>query len=323
MLRFAVVRLLGVVPQLVLVSMLAFLIMKMAPGDPVASLAGGAAERVSAVDLARIKSNLGLDAPLPVQYGRWLGQMLQGDWGYALKDGRPVFEVVMYGLSNTLALVAIVWLVTVGLAVLLGWLAGTRPDSRLDYAISAMATASAAVPPFWLGLMLILVFSVALGWFPSSGSMPIGAPDSLVTQLQHLALPVITVALTHMGPYVRLVRSSVRDTLSSTYILSARARGLPSSRVAMRYLLPNALPAFITWAGFSLPLLISGIFVIEWLFAWPGLGRQFLQAALARDYPILMGSVVVVCGVVIAGNLLADACVAAIDPKLRKRYGSR
>lgn len=323
MLRFALIRLLGVLPQLVLVSLLAFLVMKMAPGDPVASLAGGAAERVSAVDLERIRSNLGLDESLPVQYGRWLAQMLQGNWGYALKDGRPVLEVVLYGLSNTLSLVAIVWIVTVALAVLLGWLAGSRPGSRLDYAISAAATGSAAIPPFWLGLMLILGFSVGLGWFPSSGSMPIGAPASLATQLQHLVLPVLTVALTHMGPYVRLVRSSVRDTLSSQYVLAARARGLPALRVAMRYLLPNALPAFITWAGFSLPLLISGIFVIEWLFAWPGLGRQFLQAALSRDYPIMMGSVVVVCGVVIAGNLLADAAVAAIDPKLRRRYAGR
>ena len=318
--RFAIIRLLGVMPQLLLVSMLAFLIMKMAPGDPVASLAGGSPEFVSAFDHARISRNLGLDAPLHEQYGLWLGRMFRGDWGVALKDGRPVFDLVMYGLKNTLALVSIVWIVTIVGALLLGWLAGSRPDSRWDYAISALATASSAVPPFWLGLLLILVFSVWLQWFPSSGSMPIGEPESLGLRLRHLALPVATVALTHIGPYVRLVRGSVRDALSSSFILAARARGLSRRTIAIRYLLPNALTPFITWAGFSLPLLISGTFVIEWLFAWPGLGRQFLQAALAREYPILMGSVVVVCALVILGNVVADAAVAAIDPKLRRKH---
>ena len=190
--RFAIIRLLGVMPQLLLVSMLAFLIMKMAPGDPVASLAGGSPEFVSAFDHARISRNLGLDAPLYEQYGLWLGRMVRGDWGLALKDGRPVFDLVMYGLKNTLALVSIVWIVTIVGALLLGWLAGSRPDSRWDYAISALATASSAVPPFWLGLLLILVFSVWLQWFPSSGSMPIGEPESLGLRLRHLALPVAT-----------------------------------------------------------------------------------------------------------------------------------
>lgn len=323
MLRFIVIRLLGVLPQLVLVSVLAFVIMKLAPGDPVASLAGGSSERVSAQDHARISANLGLDQSLPVQYGRWLGRMVQGDWGYALKDGRPVFDIVMAGLANTLALVGIVWVLTIVLALLLGWLAGSRPDSAQDHAISALATASAAVPPFWLGLMLILVFSVGLDWFPSSGSFALGEPETLAVRLQHLALPVLAVALTHIGPYVRLVRSSVRDALSSTFILAARARGLPRHTIVLRYLLPNAMAPFITWAGFSLPLLIGGTFVIEWLFAWPGLGRQFLQSAMSREYPILMGAVVVVCSLVILGNLLADAIVAAIDPKLRKRHAHR
>lgn len=320
MLRFAFIRLAGVIPQLLLVSMLAFFIMKLAPGDPVSSLAGGAPERVSAIDHARISANLGLDQPLHVQYGRWLGRMVQGDWGHALKDGRPVLDIVLYGLGNTLVLMAFVWIVMVASAVLLGWLAGSRPDSPIDQAISALTTMSAAIPPFWFGLMLILLFSVGLDWFPSSGTMSIGEEETLAAQLHHLVLPVATVAITQLGPYVRLVRSSVRDALSSSFVLAARARGLSGATITWRYLLPNALSPFITWAGFSLPLLVGGTFVIEWLFAWPGLGRQFLQAAQSREYPILMGTVVVVCGLVIAGNLLSDALVAAIDPRVRRSH---
>lgn len=320
MLRFLAFRLLGVIPQLVLVSILAFAVMKAAPGDPVASLAGGT-EHMTRADHARVSSNLGLDRPLYVQYGLWLGRMAQGDWGHSVKDGRAVSVILIYALVNTMTIVACVWVLMISCAVLLGYWAGSRPHTKTDYLISGFSTLSFAIPPFWLGLMLILIFSVALDLFPSSGIATIGE-NSLVDRLQHLALPVATVFLTHIGPYIRLVRSSVRDTLSSGFVRAARARGLGRWAVVSRYLLPNALGPFITWAGFSFPLLVGGIFVVEWVFGWPGLGRLFLQSAMSRDYPVLMGCVIVVCVLVIIGNLLADCLAAALNPKLRRSHGA-
>lgn len=318
MLRFIVIRIAGVLPQLLLVSLLAFGIVRAAPGDPVASLAGGV-EYMSEADHARVSRNLGLDQPLYLQYGRWLGRMLLGDWGNSLKDGRPVFEVVTRALGHSLLLVGIVWVLVIVTGIGLGYLAGSAPDSPRDAAISAFAALSFAVPPFWLGLMLIVVFSVGLDLLPASGSARIG-DGSIVDRAAHLVLPVVTLLLTQVGPCIRLVRSSVRDTLSAGFMRAARARGLDRGTLVRRYLLPNALTPFITWAGFSLPLLIGGAFVVEWVFAWPGLGRLFLQAAMSREYPFLMGSVLVVCTLVIAGNLLADCLVAALDPKLRRSH---
>jgi peptide/nickel transport system permease protein len=317
-LRFIAIRIAGVLPQLLLVSLLAFGIVRAAPGDPVASLAGGV-EYMSAADHARVSRNLGLDQPLHVQYGRWLARMLQGDWGHSLKDGRPVFEVVTRALGYSLLLVGIVWVLIIVTGIVLGYLAGSAPDSLRDTAISGFAALSFAVPPFWLGLMLIVLFSVGLNLLPASGSARIG-DGSLIDRAAHLVLPVATLLLTQVGPYIRLVRSSVRDTLSSGFMRAARARGLGRRTLVRRHLLPNALTPFITWAGSSLPLLISGAFVVEWVFSWPGLGRLFLQAATSREYPFLMGCVIVVCTLVIAGNLLADCLVAALNPKLRRSH---
>ncbi len=320
MLRFLALRLLGVIPQLVLVSILAFIVMKAAPGDPVGSLAGGT-EHMTRADHARVSSNLGLDQPLYVQYGLWLGRMAQGDWGHSVKDGRAVSGILIYGLVNTMTIVACVWVLMISCAMLLGYWAGSRPHTTADYLVSGFSTLSFAIPPFWLGLMLILIFSVVLDLFPSSGIATIGE-DTLADRLHHLALPVATVFLTHIGPYIRLVRSSVRDTLSSGFVRAARARGLGQWTVISRYLMPNALGPFITWAGFSFPLLVGGIFVVEWVFSWPGLGRLFLQSAMSRDYPVLMGCVIVVCILVIVGNLLADCLAAAFQPKLRRSHGA-
>ena len=320
MLRFLLVRTIGIVPQLIVVSMIAFAIMMAAPGDPVSSLAGGA-EHMTEADHQRVLKNLGLDRPLHVQYGDWLLRIASGDWGHSLRDGREVSGMLLYAIGHTLTLVAYVWLLMIASALVFGYWAGSRPRSAADYAISGFSTLSLAIPPFWLGLMLILIFSVMLDIFPSSGAAKIGMRESLGDRLMHLVLPVATIYLSHIGPYIRLVRGSVQDTLSSGFVRAARARGLSRWTVVSRYLLPNALGPFIAWAGFSFPLLVSGIFVVEWVFGWPGLGRLFLRTAMARDYPVMMGCVIVICVLVIVGNLLADCLAAAFNPKLRRTHG--
>jgi peptide/nickel transport system permease protein len=315
MLRFLIIRIAGIVPQLVLVSLLAFAVMKTAPGDPVASLAGGT-ERMTAADHARVSHNLGLDRPLPVQYGLWIRRVGQGDLGQTLRDGRAVSGILREAMGNTLYLVASVLPLMLVCAVCLGYVAGRRQNRWPDYLISGVSTLSVAVPPFWLGLILILIFSVQLDLFPSSGSSTIGGPGRS-DRAWHAVLPVATIFLTHVGPYVRLVRGSIRRAAGADFVRAARARGLRPGTILWRYVMPNALGPFVTWAGFSLPLLFSSIFVIEWVFAWPGIGRVFLQAAVSREYPVMMGCVLVVCVMVILGNLLADCVVAALNPKLR------
>jgi len=291
--------------------------MKLAPGDPIASLVGGR-EYMTEADYERVSRNLGLDRPVPVQYLIWLGNLAQGDWGKSLRDGREIEGILSEGLKASLILVGVAWVILVPIALAAGYWAGTRSRSWVDQVISGSALLSAATPAFWLGLVLIVVFAVGTGLLPSSGRMTLGEERSFADQAAHLVLPVLTIVLTQAGPYIRLARGSIQDTMGADFLRAARARGLRKRTRVFRYLLPNALTPFITWIGLSFPLLVGGTFIVEWVFAWPGLGRIFLQAAISRDYPMLMASVLVTGLLVIAGNILADLFVAWLNPKLRR-----
>lgn len=315
--RYTLLRIAAMLSQLLLISICAFVIMKAAPGDPVAGLVGGR-EFMTEDDYRRVSHNLGLDQPLVVQYGTWLDRLSHGDWGYSLRDGRDVGEVIWHGLKATLVLTGISAIAIVIIAIIAGYWAGIRAHTRLDYAISVFALVSFATPAFWLGLVLILVFSVTFDLLPSSGQSSLRRDENLIDYLQHLLLPVTCIVLAHAGPYIRLVRGSVRDVLSAEYYRAARARGLSKRILVWRYLLPNALTPFATWVGLTFPLLVGGTFIVEWVFGWPGMGRLFLQAAIVRDYPMLMAAVLITGVLVIAGNLLADMLVAWLNPKFRR-----
>lgn len=320
MVRYVLLRLAGALPQLLLISVIAFAIMKAAPGDPVASLVGSR-EFMTQADYERVARNLGLDQPITMQYTRWLGNVLQGEWGYSIQDGRKVGTVIAGALANTLLLIGVAGVVMVIVALVAGHWAGTRAQQPADYVISAVALVSFATPAFWLGLLLILLFGVVLDWLPSAGQSSLGEPDTVWMRVRHLILPVATIVLAHVGPYVRLVRGSVRDVLSSDYYRAAVARGLPKHILMWHYELPNALTPFITWCGFSLPLLVGGTFIVEWVFSWPGIGVLFLKAAIAKNYTMLMAAVLVTGAFVIVGNLVADVLVAWLNPKLRRTHG--
>lgn len=317
--RYMLLRVAGTLVQLLFISVCAFVLMKTAPGDPVASLVGGR-EFMTDEDYNRVSRNLGLDQPLVVQYGIWLNKFVRGDWGNSIRDGREVGNIVWHGLKATLILTGLSALLLAIIAIIAGCWAGMRAHTRVDYIISGFALVSFATPAFWLGLVLILVFSVTFDLLPSSGQSSIGRSEALADYLQHLLLPVSCIVLTHAGPYIRLIRGSVRDVLSTEYYRAARARGLPQRILVRRYLLPNALTPFATWMGLTLPLLVSGTFVVEWVFGWPGMGRIFLQSAIARDYPVMMAVVLITGFLVIAGNLLADMVVVWLDPKFRKTH---
>lgn len=320
MLRYLALRFGSAIPQLLLISLLAFIVMKAAPGSPVASLVGGR-EFMSATDFERVAGNLGLNEPLYTQYLTWLSNVLTGDWGYSIKDGRAVSEVIWVATLNTGLLIGIAGTGIVLISLLMGYVAGRWAQSPVDYAVSGLSHISFATPAFWLALLFILLFSVELDWLPSSGMVTLGQPDTWQTRLLHLVLPVLTIILAHAGPYIRLVRGSVRDVLSSDYYRAAVARGLPRRILLWRYELPNALTPFITWCGVSLPLLVGGTFVVEWVFSWPGIGQLFLKSAIGKNYTVLMAAVLVTGVMVILGNLIADLLVAWLNPKIRRQYG--
>ncbi|WP_319381532.1 ABC transporter permease [Thiomicrorhabdus sp.] len=318
--RYLFMRIAAVIPQLILISFLAFLIMKAAPGSPVSSLVGGR-EFMTAADYERVANNLGLNDPVPVQYLHWLEGVLHGDLGYSLKDGREVGEMMVVAVTNSAYLIVISGIGIVLVAVFFGYVAGKWAQSPLDYLISSFALLSFATPAFWLALLLILFFSIWLDWFPSSGMITLGQEDTLWSRVQHLFLPVLTIILVHVGPYIRLIRGSIRDVLTSDYYRAAVARGLPGKTLMWRYELPNSLTPFITWCGVSLPLLVGGTFIVEWVFSWPGLGQLFLKSAIGKNYPVLMAAVLVTGTIVVFGNLIADLLVVRFNPKLRRNNG--
>lgn len=304
--------------QLLLTSLLAFLIMKSAPGDPIASLIGGR-EYMTDYDYERVEQNLGLDQPILFQYGTWLGNILQGDWGHSIRDGRIVSATVLKCINATLVLIGISCLFMAVIAIFAGCWAGLKARSGADYMISSFSLISSATPVFWLGLLLILFFSVWLDWLPSSGQLPLGSDGAWSDYLAHLILPVSCIVLAHIGPYIRLIRGSVQDVLTTDYYRAACARGMPRYVLIKNYILPNALTPFVVWVGLTFPVLVGGAFIVEWVFAWPGIGQLFLKAALARDYTMIMGVVVVTSALVIAGNFLSDLLVLWLNPKLRRK----
>lgn len=312
-------RLTFLLSQLLITSLLAFLIMNAAPGDPVASLVGGR-EFMTDTDHDRVSNNLGLDQPVLLQYGNWLINFIQGDWGNSIRDGRDVATIVFESITTTFNLIGTAWLLLIVIGVPMGCWAGIKAQSPIDYTISSIAMISFAMPVFWMGLLLIYFFSITFNWLPSSGQHSLGRDSDFWDYLKHLILPVSCIVLTHVGPYIRLVRGGVQDVMTADYYRSALARGLKQPTLIIRYVLPNALTPFITWVGLTFPLLIGGTFIVEWVFSWPGIGRLFLQAAIARDYPVLMATVVATTLLVIFARFTADMLVLMLNPKLRRKY---
>lgn len=299
---------------LLVVSILAFVLLHLAPGDPAALLYG---PDLSAEELRAVRTAWGLDDPLPVQYLRWLSRLLQLDFGRSFADGRPARDVILERLPATLYLT----LSALGLALVFGVTAGIvsalRPLSWLDYTITTVSTVLYSAPNFWLGLLLVLVFSVWLGWLPSAGMQSVRGPTSPGDRFAHLILPAFVLSLREVASLTRYTRAGMVEVLSQDYIRLARAKGLPEYRVIVDHAFRNAALPVITLVGLFIPRLVGGSVVVETLFSWPGMGRLVVEAAFARNYPVLMGEVVLVGAVVILGSLLADLAYGLADPRIR------
>jgi peptide/nickel transport system permease protein len=299
--------------MLVGVSLILFTLMRLAPGGPEAVLIGGEFSQEVA---AQIRHRLGLDRPLLVQYGTWALAAARGDLGRSFKTGDPVATLILDRLGPTLQLTGAALVLALVVAVPLGVLAAVRRDTLWDTLASAVSLFGVSFPSFWLGIMLILLFSEALHLLPPSGVSEYGREADLAARLRHAVLPTLTLGLIQMAAFMRFTRSSLLEVLRQDYVRTARAKGVPGGRVIWRHALRNGLIPVVTVVGLSLPTLVGGAVLTETVFAWPGIGRLAVGAVFERDYPVIMGVNLLVATIVIAANLLTDLAYCVIDPRI-------
>jgi len=304
MIRYISLRLLFALPALWLILTMVFLLAHIVPGDPVAQMLG---EGARAEDLDQLRHALGLDQPLPLQYARYLGGVLRGDLGESFRFQQPVAGVILSRYPATLELALVSLLVCAAIAIPAGMLAAQRRGTPTDHSIGIFTLLGLSVPNFALGPVLVLLFSVILGWLPVSGR---GGPA-------HLVLPAITLGAALAAILTRMVRSSVIEELSSDYVRAARAKGLSESAVLFRHAFRNALIPILTILGLQFGALLAGAIVTETIFSWPGIGRLAVQAIESRDYPLLQGCILLIAVSYVAVNLLTDLVYAAVDPRVR------
>ena len=304
MTRHLFLRLLFILPALWLILTMVFLLVHIVPGDPVQQMLG---EGARAEDLQQLRHALGLDRPLHVQYGRYLAGLLRGDWGQSFRFQMPVLRVVLERYPATLELAVVGLLVCAAIGIPAGMLAARRRGHPADRAVGFFTLLGLSVPNFALGPVLILAFSIQLGWLPVSGR---GA-------LANFVLPAVTLGAALAAILTRMVRSSMIEELSSDYVRTARAKGLAESAVLFRHAFRNALIPIVTILGLQFGTLLAGTIVTETIFSWPGIGRLTVQAIAARDYPLLQGCILVIAFSYVVVNLLTDFVYALVDPRVR------
>ncbi|KPK05018.1 MAG: peptide ABC transporter [Betaproteobacteria bacterium SG8_39] len=312
MYQFIARRLLSTIPVLAIVAVLVFMLLRLTPGDPAAILAGDAA---STEQIEGIRKTLGLDQPLPVQFGIWLGQMLQGDLGESYYYKVRVTELIGQRLEPTLSLAALTIVIAILVAVPLGVVAAWRFGGWFDRALMGFSVFGFSVPVFVVGYLLVWLVSLKLGWFPVQGYKPMD--DGFGPFLYHLVLPSITLSVIYIALLARVTRASVLEALGEDYIRTARAKGLTESRVLISHALANAAVPIVTIIGIGIALLIGGVVVTESVYAIPGLGRLTVDAVLSRDFPTIQGVILFFSLVYVVVNLLVDLSYVILDPRIR------
>src|SRR5829696_2458073 len=313
-------RLVQAVPIVIGIVVLNFLLLQLAPGDAATVLAGEAGGAPPEyVELLRRR--FGLDQPVYVQLLLYLKNVLMLDLGYSFRHGMPVFTLILDRLWPTLLLMSATLVVSVGSGVLLGLLAATRLNSWRDSLISVVAVIAYATPLFWIGLMLILVFSIKLDWFPTTGMEDVVAFNEgwarVLDIAHHLVLPTLTLSLFYMALYTRLMRAAMLDQRGMDYVTTARAKGLNERQITRRHVLRNAVLPVVTMAGVQVGSLLGGSVVVESVFAWPGLGSLAFQSLFARDFNLLLGIFFLSACLVVAVNLVVDLVYTALDPRIQ------
>lgn len=307
MLRYMGKELLGLLLLLLLVSVAAFGLVRLMPGDPVTAYLNSINAPLTEKTVSEVSKDLGLDSPVPVQYVKWLNQVVQGDLGYSYQTRRPVFNELATELkfTGTLALAAFGWILSLG--VVLGMLSARNPNGLADTVIRYLTFLGSAMPKFWLGFLLVSLFALHWRLLPVQGA----------TGWKNLILPSFTLACSYIATYTKLLRNSILEVQSSSYVSYARARGFTRRQVTLRHVVPNALTPVLTTLGLHLGGILSGSVIVENVFAWPGLGRMCVNAVAARNYPMIQGYILLMAILFVVANLLSDLVCAALNPKLR------
>jgi peptide/nickel transport system permease protein len=314
MARYLLRRLLQSLLLLALVSVIAFAILHLAPGGPLAQFV--ATGDLGTEDVDRLMKQYGLDRPVPIQYLDWAGSIATGDWGNSYRDQLPVLKKIGMHVGPTLELMVSSTLLAMFIGGLIGILGAVRRYSFFDHLATIGAMVALSIPTFWFGLAVIYVFSVNLGWLPAGNRETIG-DGSFIDRLQHLVAPCIVLALVSTAVWSRYMRSSMLDVVNQDYIRTAKSKGVPAMQILLRHALRNALLPMITITGLHVSTLLSGALVTETVFTWPGMGRLFLDSVSNRDYPVVMGMLMFTACMVLLGSLVADLLYSVADPRIK------
>jgi peptide/nickel transport system permease protein len=318
MFGYVIRRLLQAIPVLILITAIVFAVVYLIPGDPAAVVLGRAA---TPENLVAMRHQMGLDRPLPVRYGIWLSRMIQGDLGNSILSKQPVWTLIGRAFPITVYLSFFALVIAVAIAVPAGMLAALKRNTWVDLVCTTWAFLGVSIPSFWLAIVLVYIFGVRLGWVPLEGYISPG--QDFVASLKTMILPAFTLGIFISGPLMRYLRSSMLQTLSSDFVLVARAKGLSERRVVAGHVMRNSLIPFVTALGIYMTYLIGGAVIVENVFALPGMGDLVVSAIGNRDYPLIQGVVLVVALVIVLINICVDILYSALDPRIRVGGGSR
>lgn len=318
MLRYIAKRLLQMIPVLLIISIVIFSIIVLTPGEPIGAKMD---PRMTPEEKAMERSRLGLDKPIHVRYGIWVSNMLKFDFGESSLYNKPVSKVIGPFIKNSLKLNVFVFLFTYLLAIPIGIFAAVRKDGVVDKLVTVTSYLGASFPTFFIGLILIFIFSIKLNVTPISGMVTAGAHytgfAAFTDVVKHMILPAITLIIISLPRYIRYVRMNMLNTINQDYIRTARAKGLSEKVVIFSHAFRNSLIAIVTLFGFEIPMLFSGAAILESVFNWPGIGRVMLDAISNRDYNLMMATLILLALMTLIGNLLADVCYALVDPRVK------
>lgn len=318
--QFILRRLLQMIPLMIGITFITFGLANLVPGSPVSQLEFN--PRTSQADIDRIEESLGLNDPLYIRYFTWLGNLVQGDLGLSMSTFRPVMPIILEKLPNTLLLTGTALVLALLFSIPVGVYSAVRRNTWFDNTSTALSVAGFSMPTFWFGILVILLFAIkfpewGLPSLPSGGTFDLRGGGGLWDRIEHLILPATTLALVQTAAWTRYIRSQMIEVLSQDYMRTAQAKGLREQLVIFRHGLRNAVLPLVTLLGIAIPDLFGGSLIVEKIFAWPGIGQLSFNAAVNKDYTMVMGIVVVASFLVIVGNLIADVVYGLLDPRIR------
>ncbi|EGL15589.1 MULTISPECIES: ABC transporter permease [Paenibacillus] len=311
--KYVLHRILQLIPILLFISIVSFALIRLAPGDPVLSFV---TPNMSPEDVERIRQNMGLDQPLYIQYLLWLKNVLAGNFGYSLNNHRPVLTLIVERLPATIGLMGSAFLLSLLVAVVLGLISAVYKNKLVDRVLSLLSYIGISLPGLWFALILIYVFTVKLHWLPSMGMRTIGV-QSAWDVIKHGIMPCLVLCITHVSVFMRYIRSSTISQLEEDYVQIQYAYGSTRRTVLFRHILRNVLLPVITLFGLSFAEIITGAFIVESIFSWPGMGSLGINAVFGLDYPLIMGMTMMSSFLLIFGNLLADVLYGLVDPRIK------